>query len=304
MRRSDGRETWHRLLEWDKGQAPAERLAAVVLLSDGFRNVDPSHPLGGRDGLKDMILTNNGTKWIGAVYFPRGQQIFSDIKLKFEHDLEGVKQNKAKGIVFVTNQELRLSERKELTEIDDDIDVQIYHLERLATLLNSPANYGIRMEFLEIEMSKEEQLAFFANHNQKMSNIEAALEKLTIGLEEYKISKSLPDVEQMEELHESDDEEFYEDEPRSIDEIVDAVGVFLDKIWFYRHLSLRYRIETGMETVDPEIWKGALNSAQRVIDKYGEENLGPYSDFEWGMLNGKLSALRWVLGDDWDMLDT
>ena len=137
-----------------------------------------------------------------------------------------------------------------------------------------------------------------------MSNIEAALEKLTIGLEEYKISKSLPDVEQMEELHESDDEEFYEDEPRSIDEIVDAVGVFLDKIWFDRHLSLRYRIETGMETVDPEIWKGALNSAQRVIDKYGEENLGPYSDFEWGMLNGKLSALRWVLGDDWDMLDT
>ena len=197
-----------------------------------------------------------------------------------------------------------MSERKELTEIDDDIDVQIYHLERLATLLNSPANYGIRMEFLEIEMSKEEQLAFFANHNQKMSNIEAALEKLTIGLEEYKISKSLPDVEQMEELHESDDEEFYEDEPRSIDEIVDAVGVFLDKIWFDRHLSLRYRIETGMETVDPEIWKGALNSAQRVIDKYGEENLGPYSDFEWGMLNGKLSALRWVLGDDWDMLDT
>ena len=181
MRRSDGRETWHRLLEWDKGQAPAERLAAVVLLSDGFRNVDPSHPLGGRDGLKDMILTNNGTKWIGAVYFPRGQQVFSDIKSKFEHDLEGVKQNKANGIVFVTNQELRLSERKELTEINDDIDVQIYHLERLATLLNSPANYGVRMEFLDIEMNKEEQLAFFANQNQKISNIEATLEKLTIG---------------------------------------------------------------------------------------------------------------------------
>ena len=215
-----------------------------------------------------------------------------------------MKRNKANGIVFVTNQELRLSERKELTEIDDDMDVQIYHLERLATLLNSPANYGIRMEFLEIEMNKEEQLAFFANQNQKISNIEATLEKLTIGLEEYKLSKSLSDVKLMEELPESDDEEFYEDEPRSIDEIVDAVGVFLDKVWFDRHLSLRYRIETGMETVDPEIWKGALNSAQKVIDKYGEENLGPYSDFEWGMLNGKLSALRWVLGDDWDMLDT
>ena len=305
MRRNDGRETWHRLLEWDKGQAPAERLAAVVLLSDGdgFRNVDPSHPLGGRDGLKDLILANNGTKWIGAVYFPRGQQGFSDIKSKFEHDLEGVKHNNANGIVFVTNQELRLLERKELTEIDDDIDVQIYHLERLATLLNSPENYGIRMEFLEIEMNKEEQLAFFASQNKKISNIEATLEKLTIGLE-YKLSKRFPDIRQEEELFENGEEKFYEEELRSIDEIVDTAGVFLDKIWFDRHLSLRYRIKNGMATVDLEIWKGALNSAQKVIDKYGEENLGPYSDFEWGMLNGKLSALRWVLGDDWDMLDT
>ncbi len=36
----------------------------------------------------------------------------------------------------------------------------------------------------------------------------------------------------------------------------------------------------------------------------GKDNLGPYTDFEWGMINGKLSALRWVLGDEWDMLDT
>jgi hypothetical protein len=36
----------------------------------------------------------------------------------------------------------------------------------------------------------------------------------------------------------------------------------------------------------------------------GSENLGPWSDFEWGIINGKLSALRWVTGDDWDMLDT
>ena len=38
--------------------------------------------------------------------------------------------------------------------------------------------------------------------------------------------------------------------------------------------------------------------------KYGKDNLGPYSKFDWGMINGKLSALRWVFGDDRDMLDT
>jgi len=27
-------------------------------------------------------------------------------------------------------------------------------------------------------------------------------------------------------------------------------------------------------------------------------------DFEWGMINGKLSAIRWMLGEEWDMLDT
>lgn len=57
----------------------------------------------------------------------------------------------------------------------------------------------------------------------------------------------------MEKLPESDDGEFYEDEPRSIDEIVDAMGIFLDKIWFDRQLSFRYRIETGIETADPKI---------------------------------------------------
>ncbi len=57
-------------------------------------------------------------------------------------------------------------------------------------------------------------------------------------------------------------------------------------------------------TESKEIWAMAQDAVKRVEAKRGLENLGPWTDFEWGMLNGKMSALRWVLGDEWDFLDT
>ncbi len=303
MNRRDGSETWHRLLEWDKGQTPAERLAALILNIEGFQNIDPSHPLGGRDGLKDMFLTFNGAKWIGAVYFPRGQQSFTTIENKFQHDVEGVRKNNAQGIVFFTNQEMTLGERKQLKESESDIDVQIYHLERISSILNTPQAYGIRMEFLDIEMSKDEQVSYFSTHTNQikdtMGGMYETLQTITRLLEE----KNNREPQEQTENNNIECDELV-DKPRSVDEIAEAIEEFFEKIWFDRHLSLSYRVDSGLTTVAPEIWEGALKSAQRVIDKYGEENLGPYSDFEWGMLNGKLSALRWVLGDEWDMLDT
>lgn len=56
--------------------------------------------------------------------------------------------------------------------------------------------------------------------------------------------------------------------------------------------------------IQRDIWEGALRSAARVEERLGLDDLGPWDDFEWGMINGKLSALRWVLGDEWDMLYT
>lgn len=91
---------------------------------------------------------------------------------------------------------------------------------------------------------------------------------------------------------------------RNIDEIVAAEDEFFDKIWYDRHQLLRYRIYEKKEKVDEEIWKRAQAAAKKIEKKYGKKNLGPHNDFEWGMINGKLSAIRWVLGDEWDFLDT
>ncbi len=95
------------------------------------------------------------------------------------------------------------------------------------------------------------------------------------------------------------------DEPlRSVRAILRAEQEFFDKVWYDRHQMLRDRVRSRKGKVAKEIWLGARRAAAKVEKKYGKRNLGPYTDFEWGMLNGKMSALRWVLGMQWDMLDT
>lgn len=88
--------------------------------------------------------------------------------------------------------------------------------------------------------------------------------------------------------------------------IIAAEQEFMDVIWYDRKLVLIKRLQEGTATIDPEIEKG-MHAAMRAAEKkYGKRKIRNYykDDFGWGMLNGKLSALRWVLGDDWDMLDT
>jgi hypothetical protein len=116
-------------------------------------------------------------------------------------------------------------------------------------------------------------------------------------------------------------EQEWSEEPRGLTELLDAMRLLEQKIWYNRHKNREYYIETGkIKIVDratwdkgdrnnrsmiiDEIWHGALEAARTTEKEIGKKNLGPWSDFEWGMLNGKLSALRWALGDDWDMLDT
>lgn len=112
----------------------------------------------------------------------------------------------------------------------------------------------------------------------------------------------------------------YGQQARTLAEILDAEHLLMRQVWYNRHWNSRAEIEEGRLHVVPEenysrkpyradqvldtVWAGALASAKRTEEEVGLENLGPWDDFEWGMINGKLSALRWVLGEDWDELYT
>ena len=107
--------------------------------------------------------------------------------------------------------------------------------------------------------------------------------------------------------------------PRKFSEMSDAISKLIDQVWYNRHQVWNERLQSGEAKLienheergkDPlgkrihrNVWERAERSARALEAKYPGE-LGPWDDFEWGMVNGKLSALRWVFGEDWDELYT
>ena len=139
---------------------------------------------------------------------------------------------------------------------------------------------------------------FSSNNVQYFSTISSAINFLDEGI-----------------LEDAQFEYDFAQETRSLQEILSAMDELVDKVWYNRHCNRAYHIKNGNIRIIPDgdkrygndvihesICRGALEAARKVVEKY--DDTGPWDDFEWGMLNGKLSALRWALGEEWDMLDT
>jgi hypothetical protein len=77
-------------------------------------------------------------------------------------------------------------------------------------------------------------------------------------------------------------------------EILKYLDEAFDKVWLMRTHACDI----------PEIEEKRLESVQRILETYEDIPQEGFSDWECGYWNGIMGALRWVLGDEKDFLDT
>lgn len=98
---------------------------------------------------------------------------------------------------------------------------------------------------------------------------------------------------------ESSDEEYPMILRRSDEAIQAEYDELWEKVWYYRN-----RIRMEKQGRDTHELPQSEETMKDIEAKYGAENL-LYDDSDWGLIQGRLSALAWVMGSEWDeSLDT
>lgn len=189
--------TYQILLNWDKGQPFAERMAAKILGIEDYTEIDPQCPTGGPDGTKDILCKKEDRKYVVGCYFPNGQKSLKDIEDKISDDYLGVQKHGADGFIFITNQKITPGER--LNIFQGFLGSEIYHLERIVGVLDSPKGYGVRLEYLGVELTKAEQISFLESyldlkaHFKEIKDSLEFLKKVTNGVAQDLKSRDLFD---------------------------------------------------------------------------------------------------------------
>jgi hypothetical protein len=85
-----------------------------------------------------------------AVYFAHDQNAYATIEGKAKSDVLGVAKNDAYGMAFVTNQELTEAQRESLKSAVG-VPLDLFHLERITLVLDTPRMRGVRRQYLNID---------------------------------------------------------------------------------------------------------------------------------------------------------
>lgn len=103
-------------------------------------------------------------------------------------------------------------------------------------------------------------------------------------------------------LHSYDSHEFFTEDTgilhhdlRDIDEIAAYESEACDKVWLMRSCYIPRK-----EPVN-DVGRAAM---ERIFNRYDDIPEDGYSDWDCGYWNGIMGALRWVMGDEKDFLDT
>lgn len=80
---------------------------------------------------------------------------------------------------------------------------------------------------------------------------------------------------------------------------------YFNRVWYIRKLVMLEKIQLGEEKISDEDLMDKVTEAMRDVEtKYGVEIAEGVDDWTYGYWSGHLAALRWVLGDEKDFLDT
>jgi hypothetical protein len=80
-------------------------------------------------------------------------------------------------------------------------------------------------------------------------------------------------------------------------EVITEEQRLFDQLWYARHMIMEMPAH-----VPPDIVKQAEAKARQVEREYTKEHLDgiQHDEYEVGVLHGKLMAMRWMLGMDWN----
>ena len=107
---------------------------------------------------------------------------------------------------------------------------------------------------------------------------------------------------------------------RHIDEITDEVVQLVFQVWSHRSSHPLFKNQRDEMVInrdssgliasrdlpplpDARHRDEALEPVQDFFKRNGSDEIESWTDYEWGLVSGKLSAIRWMLGDEWDLLD-
>lgn len=93
-------------------------------------------------------------------------------------------------------------------------------------------------------------------------------------------------------------------QPRTDEEIAEYMDEAFDRVWLVRKQNMFCNIADGTETIDPIILEQCKKAIIESCAKYNIDFYEPVSDWDYGYWSGILAALRWVLGDEKNSLDT